>query len=40
MVLLFSLLLQTHVVELLRLCGVGRDERDSLKMFTSKDFEK
>ena len=40
MLLLFSLLLQTHVVQLLQLCGVGREERDSLKMFTSKHFEK
>ena len=40
MLLLFSLLLQASVVQLLRLCGVGREERDSLKMFTSEHFEK
>ena len=38
--LLFSLLLQTHVVQLLRLCGVEREERDTLKMFTREHFKK
>ena len=40
MLLLFSLLVQASVVQLLHLCGVGREERDSLKMFTSEHFEK
>ena len=40
MLLLFSLLLQASVVQLLRLCGVEREERDSLKMFTRERFEK